>query len=525
MGPIVTLSDDGKVAWGRWHGIGMTGGLDAAADWAGGIYEIEYARTAAGWRIARQHYQPFLLGPYETGWRGAAPELPMLPYHFKSAAQIGKSAVLGASVPAPAGAAAPGLAKLSGRVRALADESAILRLQNIYGYYVDRRMWDDVADLFDASGSLSIAGIGAYTGTAGIRRALERDGPAGLRYGELNDHIQINVIVDIAPDGKTARARGFDLGMVGNNDGPAFWSLVRFDNLLVKREGAWRYSQMRTATKMRTNHALGWGRSWIAEAAPPAELAPDIPGAAPLPEGWAFEQQGRAGSRSGTLAEAQAALWAAAAHDAIENLAGAYGQYLDDGRWEDLGAIFTADGLRDSAGGGFIRGPAKIASISRSRYGGYNPKRGFTSMHIRAQPVITIAADGRSAMERTRLFQFLIGPEKMPPGKYESGMLMTGSYEDDVAVEDGVWRFRRVDLDHLLYTLDYRHGWTRIPEGTGKLLDPPLGAIAGIKFDAPGLGDTYPPFPKVGHMWFHYRNPVSGREPEYLMPKRPLPEP
>jgi hypothetical protein len=80
-------------------------------------------------------------------------------------------------------------------------------------------------------------------------------------------------------------------------------------------------------------------------------------------------------------------------------------------------------------------------------------------------------------------------------------------------------------VDHLLYTLDYRHGWTRIPEGTGKLLDPPLSAEAARQFDLPGKGDTYPPFPKVGHMWFHYPNPVSGRKPPYLMPKYDLPEP
>jgi SnoaL-like protein len=30
------------------------------------------------------------------------------------------------------------------------DEDAIRNLQNAYGYYMDRKMWDDVTDLFTA---------------------------------------------------------------------------------------------------------------------------------------------------------------------------------------------------------------------------------------------------------------------------------------------------------------------------------------------------------------------------------------
>ena len=38
-------------------------------------------------------------------------------------------------------------------------------------------------------------------------------------------------------------------------------------------------------------------------------------------------------------------------------------------------------------------------------------------------------------------------------------------------------------------------------------------------------GDIDSAFPRVPHMWFHYVNPVSGRVPQYLMPKYVLPEP
>ena len=522
MAPIATLSDDGDTARVRWHGIALTGGLNRSADWAGGIYENVYVREHGVWKIARIDYHPFLAGPYRSGWSSPSPELPLVPYHFKPS-DLGKPVVQ--EIAPAAGGAAP--RPLAARVQALQDEDAVRNLQNAYGYYIDRKMWNDVVDLFEPDATFSIAGVGDYLGAVGVRRALERDGPQGLRYGEMNDRIQANTVVSLDPDGEHARARGLELGMIGKNDGPAFWSVVVFDNLYVKRSGVWRVQTMRQLTRMRTAHALGWARSWLSDSPPPPQFAPDRATPSPFPDPWVLEHPSapKSVAQSRTLRDTWKVLWAAAAQDAIENLAGAYGQYLDDGQWDDLAYEFAAQGERDSAGGGFIRTPARIASISKSRYGSYNPHRSLTSMHIRTQPVIDVGADGRTAQERTRLFQLFTGPADTPPAKHSTGMIMTGSYEDDIVFENGEWKFKRVDLDHLLYTLDYAHGWTRIPEGTGKLLDPPLGAIAGIKFDSPGMGDTYPPFPKVGHMWFHYRNPVSGRAPQYLMPKYELPEP
>ena len=56
-------------------------------------------------------------------------------------------------------------------------------LQASYGYYVDRRMWDDVSELFTDEGVYEVGGVGVYGGRTGIRKALERMGPAGLTHG------------------------------------------------------------------------------------------------------------------------------------------------------------------------------------------------------------------------------------------------------------------------------------------------------------------------------------------------------
>ena len=50
-----------------------------------------------------------------------------------------------------------------------------------------------VADLFEADATLDIAGLGQWKGAKSIRRGLEREGPAGLPAGELNEHVQFPV--------------------------------------------------------------------------------------------------------------------------------------------------------------------------------------------------------------------------------------------------------------------------------------------------------------------------------------------
>ncbi len=76
------------------------------------------------------------------------------------------------------------------------------------------------------------------------------------------------------------------------------------------------------------------------------------------------------------------------------DLAGGYGQYLDDNHWEELGGLFAAQGERDSRRRWLHPHLARIASFSRKRYGAYSEHRTFANMHIRTQPVIDISPDG-----------------------------------------------------------------------------------------------------------------------------------
>jgi hypothetical protein len=162
------------------------------------------------------------------------------------------------------------------QIDAMNAEDEIRSLQNMYGYYVDQKMWDDVTDLFAADGAMEIAGAGIYVGSSSIRRGLERDGPLGLQRGQINDNIQLHTVVEVDPNGYEARVRGTQLGMVTPELGTAYWSVSTFVNRYVKGpDGKWRIREMRIFPDVKADYYRGWHLSQVVDTAPTGRLAPD----------------------------------------------------------------------------------------------------------------------------------------------------------------------------------------------------------------------------------------------------------
>src|SRR5688572_16844366 len=79
---------------------------------------------------------------------------------------------------------APPLATLAARAAALErevttleDVNAIKRLQRIYGFYTDKQLWSEAADLFAADGTIEVGGRGVYAGRERILAFLRTNGP------------------------------------------------------------------------------------------------------------------------------------------------------------------------------------------------------------------------------------------------------------------------------------------------------------------------------------------------------------
>lgn len=133
---------------------------------------------------------------------------------------------------------------LEKRVALLEDERDIARLQNIYGYYLDNRMWREVADLFAQGGEIEIGRRGVYRGRERIHRFLE-DVLGGGRWGlltrEIINHIQLQMVITIAPGGSSAKMRSRAI-VQGHSPpgGPAMMQAEGlYENEYVRIDGVW----------------------------------------------------------------------------------------------------------------------------------------------------------------------------------------------------------------------------------------------------------------------------------------------
>jgi len=71
--PVITLSEDGTTAQGRWHQLSMTGQYGEHAEWGEGVYENAYRKEAGVWKIAALRFYPNFVAPYEGGWATLEP--------------------------------------------------------------------------------------------------------------------------------------------------------------------------------------------------------------------------------------------------------------------------------------------------------------------------------------------------------------------------------------------------------------------------------------------------------------------
>ena len=541
--PIITLGPAGRTAKGTWHEVAMLGAYGTSASWRGGIYENEYVLESGVWKISRVQYFEQYRGAYDD-YGHKAPATWGVPYHFDAlhvGVTIPKSA-LGVAPPPSKAAPAARLATLARRVQRLQDETDVQNLQHAYGYYLDRKLWDDAADLFADDGSWEIGSQGASAGRARIRQALEASyGAPALRHGELFDHILMAPVVTIAPDGRTARARSTQLGQIGLNGEFARWELGTYENAFVKQGGVWKLKAVRYFPRLSTDYDLGWAKDGKPSPAVALHYTHPVTGrAVRYPAGPVSKvpvvstAAARAVPGAAAIADVERALDAAIAVDAVENLNSSYGYYIDESAWDNMADTFaTATGSKEITGAGVYVGRDRIKKILNLRGPRGGRSANFFTIHQLTQPVIHISADGTSANARTRLFQSGGNADG------SSGSWIGGVYENTAFKEDGEWKFGRQDLHHT-FNASYRNGWARvgaaaaaaapanrpatgrevrgggITQGLGGAASPNRFA-AEMPPDRPIRARQYT-FPEISEIAFHYKNPVSGRMPKELLP-------
>jgi hypothetical protein len=169
------------------------------------------------------------------------------------------------------------LAAYGERVERLEDKDAIENLQATYGYYFDKGLWNEAAELFSRDGSFEYGQRGVYVGKERIRRALLLFGPQGLAPKHLNNHMLLQDVIVVADDGRTATGRWQGMVMLGEPGRNGVWGVGIYENEYVKEGGAWKIASLHFYPTALTDYDLGFMRSALPMEGTSALFPPDRP--------------------------------------------------------------------------------------------------------------------------------------------------------------------------------------------------------------------------------------------------------
>lgn len=169
------------------------------------------------------------------------------------------------------------LMAIGDRIERLQDLSEVENLQRAYGYYVDKSLWYDLADLWTEDGTLEIGGRGVFLGKDRVFEYMNVGlGAVGPKPGLLYDHQQFQPIVTINPDGRTAECRM--IAFVMSSGG---WGHNYYENRYVKENGVWKMAALHGPFNMYAGYDVGWLDNTILNTypekfPPPPDLPPTV---------------------------------------------------------------------------------------------------------------------------------------------------------------------------------------------------------------------------------------------------------
>jgi hypothetical protein len=151
---------------------------------------------------------------------------------------------------------------LDREVERLTDISLIKRLQRAYGYYIDRGYWQEAAELFVDEATYESGVDGVYVGKQRILEFLRRQGGGhpgpGLPYGQLNHRMQLQPVIHVAADGRSAQGRWRELALLGQFKAHAAWGDGIYENRYVKNDGIWSISALHFYPNFVAPYEGGW---------------------------------------------------------------------------------------------------------------------------------------------------------------------------------------------------------------------------------------------------------------------------
>jgi len=151
------------------------------------------------------------------------------------------------------------------RLTLLEDHNAIMNLNRIYGYYLDKALFNQLLDLFTEDVSLEYSGRGVYIGKQRATQLMKAmpGGETGLQDGMLQNHMQIQGVVHVDPNGQTAKGRWRALIMMkfAGEKGQEAWQEGIYENEYRKENGVWKFSKVHFYLNVNADYHEGWAKS------------------------------------------------------------------------------------------------------------------------------------------------------------------------------------------------------------------------------------------------------------------------
>lgn len=158
--------------------------------------------------------------------------------------------------------------ELTNQIGILEDIHAVRCLQHKYGYYLDKCLYEAVIDLFSEDCEVHFLG-GIFRGRAGVKRlflgrfrAKFAGGTDGPKPGVLMEHLQLQDVVEIAPDRQTAKARFRFFMQAGTHyttdKAYQWWEGGLYENVYTKEEGIWKIKVLIPKMIYFAEYEQGW---------------------------------------------------------------------------------------------------------------------------------------------------------------------------------------------------------------------------------------------------------------------------
>jgi hypothetical protein len=147
------------------------------------------------------------------------------------------------------------------RLERIKAYDAIEKLESSYGYYLDKNLWNQLADLFAKDGTMELAQRGVYVGQDHIRAFLPAfGGPEGPKVNRLGNHLNLQPVITVAPDGTSAKVRVRLLQMMGEAGRSAGWGGAVYENEAVKEGGVWKFKAVHAYNTYNVAYDGGWSK-------------------------------------------------------------------------------------------------------------------------------------------------------------------------------------------------------------------------------------------------------------------------